>query len=89
MVEMIEIYIRGVHAMKKIIEINGMTCGHCQAMVEKVLNAIDGVQAKVDLKKKRAVVSFTKEVSEQKMKEVITEAGYEVVSITEKKGLFS
>lgn len=75
--------------MKKIIEIDGMSCGHCQARVEKVLNEIDGVEAKVDLKKKRAVVNLKKEVSDQILTTAVTEAGYEVVSISEKKGLFS
>jgi copper chaperone CopZ len=75
--------------MKKIIEINGMTCGHCQARVEKVLNAIDGVDAKVELKKNRAIVNLTKDVNDQKLKDTVVEAGYEVVTITEKKGLFS
>jgi len=74
--------------MKKVIEIEGMTCGHCQARVEKVLNEIEGVQAKVDLKKKQAVVNITADVEDVTLKEVITEAGYEVKSITEKKGLF-
>ena len=74
--------------MKKVIEINGMTCGHCQARVEKALNGIDGVEAKVDLKKKQATVQMTKEVSDETFKSVIEEAGYEVVSIAEKKGLF-
>jgi copper chaperone CopZ len=75
--------------MKKIIEINGMSCEHCQARVEKALNAIEGVEAKVELKKNRAVVNLTKEVKEQVLKEAVTEAGYEVVSIADKKGLFS
>ncbi len=74
--------------MKKVIEINGMTCGHCQARVEKALNGIDGVEAKVDLKKKQATVQMTKEVSDETFKSVVEEAGYEVVSIAEKKGLF-
>lgn len=75
--------------MKKIIEINGMTCEHCQARVEKALNAISGVKAKVELKKKRAVVDLTKEVDDQLLTDTVTEAGYEVVSVKEKKGLFS
>lgn len=74
--------------MKKIIKIEGMSCGHCQAKVEKVLNALDGVEAKVDLKKKAAVVNLTSEIADSALKDVITEAGYEVVSIEEKKGLF-
>lgn len=75
--------------MKKIIDIKGMTCGHCQARVEKALNSIDGVEAKVDLKKNRAVVQFTKDIEDRILHDAVTEAGYEVVSITEKKGLFS
>ena len=75
--------------MKKIIEIKGMTCEHCQARVEKVLNAIDGATAKVELKKNRAIINLKKEVSDQTLRDTVTEAGYEVVGITEKKGLFS
>lgn len=75
--------------MKKIIEINGMSCGHCQARVEKVLNAIEGVEAKVDLKKNRAVVTLSTNVDDQTLSNAVTEAGYEVVSISEKKGLFA
>lgn len=75
--------------MKKIMEINGMSCGHCQARVEKALNAIDGVDAKVELKKNRAVVNLSKDVDDKTLTDAVTEAGYEVVSVTEKKGLFS
>ncbi|WFR59735.1 copper ion binding protein [Anaerocolumna sp. AGMB13025] len=75
--------------MKKILKIEGMTCSHCQARVEKALNGISGVNAKVDLKKKAAVVSFDSDVSDAVFKDAVTEAGYEVVSIEEKKGLFS
>jgi copper chaperone CopZ len=75
--------------MKKIMDIKGMTCEHCQARVEKVLNAIDGVEAKVELKKNRAIVNLKKDVSDQTLRNTVTEAGYEVVTISEKKGLFS
>ena len=51
--------------MKKIIEIHGMSCEHCQASVEKALNAIDGVKAKVELKKNRAVINLTKEIQDR------------------------
>ncbi|MDF2484104.1 MAG: Heavy metal transport/detoxification protein [Herbinix sp.] len=75
--------------MKKIIEIKGMTCEHCQARVEKVLNAIDGVDAKVELKKNRAVVNLKKDIDDQTLRDTVTEAGYQVECISEKKGLFS
>lgn len=69
-------------------EINGMSCGHCQARVEKVLNAMEGVEAKVELKKNRAIINLKKEMDDQILRDAVTEAGYEVASITEKKGLF-
>ena len=74
--------------MKKIIKIEGMSCGHCQARVEKALNAIDGVEAKVDLKKKAAIVNLKSDVSDDVFKNAINEAGYEFISVEEKKGLF-
>lgn len=75
--------------MKKIIAINGMTCEHCKARVEKALNGIAGVEAKVDLKQKTATVKLSNETEDSELRAVIEDAGYEVVSITEKKGLFS
>ncbi|PYG85891.1 Cu+-exporting ATPase [Ruminiclostridium sufflavum DSM 19573] len=74
--------------MKKIMEIEGMTCGHCQARVEKALNAIDGVAAKVDLKKKIAIVELKTNVDNDTLRSAVSDAGYEVVSVSEKKGLF-
>lgn len=74
--------------MKKIIGIEGMTCGHCQARVEKALNAVAGVKAKVDLNKKSAVVETDGSISDELLKQTVEEAGYSVTSIEEKKGLF-
>ena len=75
--------------MKKVIEIKGMTCDHCQKHVENALNAIDGVEAEVNLKKNVATVKIRKDVDDSVLRGAIEEAGYEVVTITEKKGLFS
>lgn len=74
--------------MKKEIEINGMTCGHCQMRVEKALNAIPGVEAKVDLKNRNAVVNMAEEVPDAVLMDAVRAAGYEPVSIREKKSLF-
>ncbi|MGI6765033.1 MAG: heavy-metal-associated domain-containing protein [Clostridiales Family XIII bacterium] len=74
--------------MKKIIEIKGMSCAHCQAAVEKALNGIDGVDAKVDLKKNQAIVDLSREIDDVTLKTAVEEAGYEVTSIYVKKGLF-
>lgn len=74
--------------MKKIIAIEGMTCGHCQARVEKALNSVEGVKAKVDLKKNSATVETDSTISDDLLKKTVEEAGYTVTSIEEKKGLF-
>ena len=54
-----------------------MVCAHCQMHVQKALAAVDGVQeASVDLEKKEATVSLSKEVSDQALMDAVTEAGY-------------
>ena len=42
---------------QRTVMIEGMTCEHCKARVESRLNELDGVSAKVNLKKKTAGVS--------------------------------
>lgn len=79
---------KGDFIMKKVIQINGMSCEHCKARVEKALNAIEGVEAKVDLKQKNATVTLKTDVSDEVLKNAVNEAGYEAVSVEEKKGLF-
>ena len=77
---------KGEYHMKKekIIQIEGMSCMHCKAAVEKALNSIDGVSASVDLDKKIAVVSAEESISDQILTDSVTNAGYEVISVTEK-----
>ncbi len=72
---------KGTSAMTKTMSINGMMCTHCQAHVEKALNAIDGVEAKVNLEAKTATLTLSKDVSDDMLRGAVTEAGYEVVSI--------
>ena len=72
---------KGTSTMTKTMTINGMMCAHCQAHVEKALNAIDGVTAVVDLAAKTATVTLSKDVADEVLKNAVTEAGYEVVSI--------
>lgn len=58
-----------------------MTCEHCKALVESRLNSLDGVLAKVNLKRKTAVVSMEKYVEDEVIKKAIENAGYEVIEI--------
>ncbi|HHW73383.1 MAG TPA: heavy-metal-associated domain-containing protein [Firmicutes bacterium] len=74
--------------MKKVVEIKGMSCEHCQNRVEKALNALPGIRAEVNHKKGQAVLSVDGEWNEEAVIQAVSNAGYEVVSITDKKGLF-
>lgn len=61
----------------KTIVIEGMHCNHCKMMIEKALEAIEGVEkVEVNLENKTAVMETSKEVADAKIKEVVEEAGF-------------
>ena len=67
--------------MTKKITIEGMMCEHCTGRVEKALRAVSGVTDVVmSLEGKSATVT-TDSTDEDALKNAVTEAGYEVVSI--------
>ena len=72
---------KGETAMNKKIVIDGMMCMHCAGAVEKALNALDGVTAKVDLEQKCAHVELAAPVADEVLAKAVTDAGYTVVSI--------
>ena len=64
--------------VETVINVNGMMCPHCKAMVEKVCKAIPGtVDAVVDLQAKNVTVTGDADVAA--LKKAIVDAGYEVV----------
>ncbi len=68
--------------MEKIIKIEGMSCGHCEARVKRELEALDGVKsADVSADDNRAVVQLEKEVAVDKLKGAVEEAGYTPVAV--------
>ena len=68
--------------MKKTITIEGMSCGHCTASVEKALRAIPEVtNVTVELNAKTATVEANNPISDDTLKQTVTEAGYQVVGI--------
>ena len=68
--------------MTKTIKINGMMCSHCTGRVQEALNKLDGVTASVTLDNGgTAVVTLTKNISDDTLRSVVTDAGYEVISI--------
>ncbi|MBM7646033.1 copper chaperone [Scopulibacillus daqui] len=62
------------------LNVQGMTCGHCEAAVTNALKELDGVSAvKVHLSEGKVDVSFDKsKVTIEKMKEAIEDQGYDV-----------
>lgn len=74
--------LKGENSMTKTLKVKGMMCAHCVKHVGDALKAVEGVSgAEVDLKKKQAVVTLAKGVSDEALISAVTEAGYEVESI--------
>ena len=68
--------------MKKRMTIEGMMCEHCEARVKKVLEALDGVQgAIVSHEAGTAIVSLTKDVENEVLKNAVESQDYKVISI--------
>ncbi len=72
--------------MKKVVKIKGMTCEHCQGRVEAALNKLPGLTANVNHKKDQAIISVSGTWDEEAVRAAVSDAGYEVVSISDKKG---
>ena len=68
-----------IKTMEKTLKIEGMMCGHCEMHVKKALEAIDGVtEALVSHQTGSAVVTLEKNVSEDVLKQAVTDQGYQV-----------
>ncbi len=68
--------------MKKTLTVEGMMCMHCEARVQKALEAIDGVESAVashDLG--TAVVELSKEVPDEVLKKAVEDQDYAVKGI--------
>lgn len=68
--------------MNKTVLINGMSCGHCTAAVEKALSGLTGTSdINVSLEDNNATLEVTESVTDEMIKNVIEDQGYEVVRI--------
>ena len=68
--------------MTKTMKIEGMMCGHCEARVKKVLEAIEGVvSAEVSHVEGSAVVTLSAPVSDETLKSAVEAQDYKVNSI--------
>ena len=64
---------------QKTVIVEGMTCENCVARVTRVINDVDGLAAKVNLRKKEVCVSMEREADEAEIRGLIEKAGYTVV----------
>ena len=66
---------------ERILQVDGMTCGGCEASVTRILNAIngvDGVHASAETGK--VVVELDEDVPEQMLRAAIEGAGFSVAN---------
>lgn len=68
--------------MEKVMKINGMMCGHCEAAVKKALEALPEVdEAIVSHEENQAIVKLNSEISNDVLKKTVVDLEYEVESI--------
>ncbi|GCF92898.1 copper-binding protein [Enterococcus florum] len=65
--------------MKQKFTINGMSCNHCVATVEKAINELPGIdKVKINLKKNEGIVKFDEsQINAQQIAEKVTAAGFD------------
>lgn len=69
--------------MKITMKIEGMMCGHCEARVKKVLEALPGVEeAAVSHEAGTAVVTLSEQISEETLKKTVEDQDYKVVDFS-------
>jgi len=68
--------------MNKVMKIEGMMCGHCEAAVKKALEAVEQVEsAEVSHSEGTAVVNLKSEIPDEVLKTAVEEKDYKVISI--------
>ena len=68
--------------MKKIVNIEGMSCSHCAAMVNIELYHIPEVSnAKVDIRDKTAIITLSIDVDDSIIRNAVAKAGYKATDI--------
>lgn len=66
---------------KLLIKIDGMHCTNCKNRIEKHLDELDGVIAKVNLEKKQAIVTLYQDIDVDVIKETIEGLDFTVKEI--------
>lgn len=65
--------------MKKILNVEGMMCAHCEARVRKALEALPAVEsAEPDHETGRVTVTLTAPIPDEELVSAVTRVGYSV-----------
>lgn len=67
--------------MEKNMIIKGMTCPHCNVRVENALNSVEGVNARVNIGAKCALVNCGDTITNADLIHAVQKAGYTVEKI--------
>lgn len=63
------------------LKVEGMSCSNCTSRVENALNRLDGVWAKVSLKRGEAIVLAKNVIADDILRQEVARAGYKVTEI--------
>lgn len=70
------------------LKINGMTCSNCVNHVDNALSALDEVHEIMTTLRaggtSEVVITLNSDISEEKLREVIAEEGYELVAVEQR-----
>lgn len=66
------------------VNIEGMHCDNCKNSIERAVNKFDGAVCHVSLKKKTAVIEYSKEISEEQIRSAIERLDFKVTGIERK-----
>lgn len=67
--------------MKRTMKIEGMSCMHCVKHVEEALGELGCENIEINLKDKEAQAYFKDNITDEEIKNIIKDFGYEVVDI--------
>lgn len=76
--------------MKKIVTVTDLCCERCARRLADSLKVNENIiNAKADYKKNRLFVEVPSSLTDEVLREIVRKEGYEVVSVSVRKGLFS
>lgn len=71
--------------MKKLLIVEGMTCGHCKMTVSNALKELGKVtNVVVDLESGRALVEASSDIDDDTLRDAVSGAGYRVTGVESK-----